>query len=330
MQPMTGTSTARERRGQSADRSTGGTTEPLVTAIVTTYNRPEHLVSAVESVRAQTYGHVELVVVDDHSETPASEVLADTQLDSLAAHRIVRHAENRGVNAARNTGIDAASGEYVAFLDDDDEWLPKKLARQVHTATRTDAGVVYAGIERALADETRVEIPTPVEGDMTKALLCRNVVGSMSVLVVETALARSIPLDERFPCWADLAWYVDLSREAAFALVPEPLVVYDCDSPGRLTDDLEKTRRGYELFRTAYEPLAAEYGRRFRRKMQGWAAFRAGKSAFHGGRYRRARELFTAAVRAYPLEPEFYTYLLASLGDRRTHRLARSIRTLGS
>ena len=304
-------------------------TPPLVTAVVTTYDRPDHLRSAVESVREQRYDAVELVVVDDHSESPARAVLSDIDLGALAGHRVVRHETNRGANAARNTGIDAASGEYVAFLDDDDRWRPKKLARQVHAIESDEAaGVAYCGIERALPESTRIEIPRPVDGDMTKALLCANVVGSMSVALVETDIAQRVPLDERFPCWADLEWFVNLSRETSFIRVPEPLVVYDCDSPGRLTEDFEKTQRGYELFVESFEPLAAEYGERFRRKFRAWAAFRAGKSALHGGRYGRARELLASALRDHPYEPQFATYLLAALGGERTQELGRTVRAL--
>jgi len=323
--------------GEYLDRPTavpaGGTavTSPLVTAVVTTYNRPDHLRSAVESVREQTYDNVELVVVDDRSETPAREVLADVDLDSLATHQVVRHETNRGANAARNTGIDAAGGEYVAFLDDDDRWRPKKLARQVHAIEADEAaGVAYCGIKRVLPDEARIEIPDPVDGDMTKALLCANVVGSMSVALVETAVAEQVPLDERFPCWADLEWFVHLSRETAFRRIPEPLVVYDCESPGRLTEDFEKTQRGHELFVEEFEPLAAEYGDRFRRKFRAWAAFRAGKSAFHAGQYGRARELLSSSVRDYPYEPQFATYLLAALGGERTHTLGQRVQALRS
>jgi len=253
-------------------------------------------------------------------------VLADTDLGSLSEVQLRRHRTNCGANAARNTGIDAASGEYVAFLDDDDRWHPEKLTRQVRTVERhADAGVVYTGIERVLPEGTREEIPRAVEGDMTKALLCENVVGSMSVAMVRTELARSVPLDERFPCWADLEWYINLSRETEFVRVPEPLVVYDCDSAERLSRDFEKTHAGYELFLEEFDSLASGYGPLFRRKMRGWAAFRAGKSAFHDGRYDRARELLGSAVRSYPFEPAFTTYLLASLGDRRTHRLASAV-----
>ena len=303
-------------------------TEPLVTAVVTTYDRPDHLRDAVASVREQTYDNVELVVVDDHSSTPARDVLADVDLGSLAAHRVVRHGTNRGANAARNTGIDAAEGEYVAFLDDDDQWLPKKLARQVHAVEADAAGVAYCGIKRVLPGEERIEVPRAVDGDMTKALLCANVVGSMSVALVATEVAERVPLDERFPCWADLEWFVNLSRETSFTRVPEPLVVYDCDSPGRLTEDFGKTQRGYELFVEEFEPLAAQYGDRFRRKFRAWAAFRAGKSAVHAGRYDRARTLLYSAVRDYPYEPQFATYLLAALGGERTHELGRRVRGL--
>lgn len=306
-------------------------TEPLVTAVITTYNRPDNLDAAVRSVLEQTYDSVELVVVDDHSETPAEAVLDGIDLGSLSDHTVVRHGENRGANAARNTGIDAASGEYVAFLDDDDTWRPAKLARQVAAIeARPDAGVAYTGIERLLPDGSTVDIPPAVDGDMTKALLCDNVVGSMSVAMVETGLARSVPLDERFPCWADLEWYVNLSRETAFVRVPEPLVVYDCRSLERLSRDFEKTSAGYELFVEEFEPLAAEYGPIFRRKMRGWAAFRAGKSAFHDGIYDRARELLVTAFVSYPFEPLFGKYLAASLGKQRTHRLARAVSSIGN
>lgn len=301
-------------------------TTPLVTAIITAYNRPTHLRSAVQSVLQQTYDNIELVVVDDHSDIPAKHVLRDTDVTSLSNCNIVRHDENRGANAARNTGITVASGEYLAFLDDDDEWLPKKLERQVQAfETAEDIGVVYTGIRRSLPDDSEIEIPPPLEEEMTKALLCQNVVGSMSVVMVRTDIAQSLPLDERFPCWADLEWFITLSTETTFKRVPEPLVVYNCNSPERLSRDFEKANTGRQLFVTKFEPLAAAYGTLFQRKMRGWAAYRAGKSAFHAGLYERSRQLFVSAVISYPFEPKFGTYLFASLGGQQTHKLARLI-----
>ena len=304
---------------------------PRVSVIITTYNRPSYLEQAVESVLEQTYDDVELVVVDDHSRTPAREVLEDVETGPLSEVECLRHEENRGANAARNTGLEAATGEFVAFLDDDDRWVPEKLQRQVDAFDRApdDVGVVYTGARVIEEGADRSErIPPPVDGDMTKALLCRNVVGTMSAVMVRADVARATPLDERFPSWADLEWYVRLSRKCAFVRLPEPLVVYEETSHGRLSDDFEKTKRSYVLYVEEFEPLAAKYGTRFKRKMRGWAAFRTGKSAMWAGEYDSARQYFTIALVFYPLEPEFYPFLFASLGGRSTHRFARIAKKL--
>lgn len=308
-----------------------GSSGPLVSAVITTYNRPSHLRDAVESVLGQTYDDTELVVVDDHSETPARETLADVDLEPLDGFECIRHQENRGANPARNTGIGAARGEYVAFLDDDDQWVPTKLERQVSAVEdHDDIGVIYTGLKRNRPAGEEIIVPPRISGDITKALLCRNVIGSMSVAMVRTDLAESVPLDERFPSWADLEWYVRLSRRTRFMRIPDPLVVYDSTSPGRLTSDFEKERKSYELFVDEFDTLAAEYGFLFRRKMHGWAAFRVGKGAFYSGNYATARRFFATAIVSYPFEPQFGKFLLIALGGQRTHELGKAVKRVTS
>jgi glycosyltransferase involved in cell wall biosynthesis len=303
---------------------------PLVSAVVTTYDRPSYLRRAVRSVLDQTYDEVELVVVDDHSETPARDHLGSVDLSGLTSFQCVRHGENRGANAARNTGIEAASGEYVAFLDDDDRWHPEKTERQVAALADAPEGVgaAYTGLETFHEDGREESIPPAVEGDLTKALLCENVVGSMSVFMVRTDLARAVPLDERFPCWADLEWYINLSRRTEFRRVAEPLVVYESDSHNRLTADIQKKRAGYELFVEEFTPLAREYGRLFARKMRGWAAYRLGASAYYRGYYPSARRYLSLSLRLYPFEPSFLVLFLAALGGKPVHRTVRFAREL--
>ncbi len=308
---------------------------PLVSAVIPTYDRPSYLRSAVESVLAQTHDPIELVVVDDHSPRPAAEILDGMSLGALEAVRCRRHPENRGVNAARNTGIEAASGEYVAFLDDDDRWRPEKTERQVAAfeAAGDDVGVVYTGRVAVRHDDIASRAPPAVDGELTRALLCRNVVGSMSVVMVRADLARTVPLDEGFPAWADLAWYVDLSRHTRFRRLPDPLVVYEYTSHGRLSDDFDKKRAGYGRFLEKYDPVAAEYGPVFRRKMRAFAAYRLGRTALQTGEYATARRLLATAVVGYPLEPAFLPQLAAAAGGRRTHAVARrgrrAVRAIG-
>jgi glycosyltransferase involved in cell wall biosynthesis len=116
--------------------------EELVSIVIPTFNRPWSLKRAVRSVFCQTYPHFELIVVDDGSETPASKALNNGYDSRL---RIVRHDINKGVSAARNTGVEEARGPWVAFLDDDDIWAPRKLEEQVYhmrwRAPEADASV---------------------------------------------------------------------------------------------------------------------------------------------------------------------------------------------
>src|SRR5262245_24547581 len=101
---------------------------PLVTVVIPTHNRAGRVRSAIESVLHQTYADFEIVVVDDASEDGTENTVRGV-LDPRV--RYIRHAVARGDAAARNTGIRNSTGEYVAFLDDDDEWLPEKLRFQV-------------------------------------------------------------------------------------------------------------------------------------------------------------------------------------------------------
>lgn len=120
---------------------------PLVSVVIPTYNRAEFLPRAVESVLRQTVDDFELIVVDDAS-TDDTEAVVERFDDPRVEY--VRHGTNRGGSAARNTGIERSSGEYIAFLDSDDEWYPRKLERQVEELrSRSDEWVAtYCGFER--------------------------------------------------------------------------------------------------------------------------------------------------------------------------------------
>lgn len=306
------------------------TYEPLVSAIITTYNRPEYLRRAVRAVSNQTYQNIELVVVDDCSETPARNVLADASPD-VRTLEIIRHEENLGANAARNTGVEIASGEYVAFLDDDDRWDPEKLARQVDALERADenVGLAYVGrvgVEDGTSQDTW--IPPEIEGDLTKALLCRNVVGTQSAVMVRTDIAETIPFDERFRRWADMEWYVSVSIEYDFIRIPAPLVVYEYAAHNRISDDSEELYEAHRLFVKKYRELAAEYGRLFERKMRAWAAYRVGASLVRAGNYANARQYLLQAIVLYPFERSFYKYGAAALGGPVTHQALRRVKAL--
>lgn len=111
----------------------------LVSVIIPTYNRALICKRAVESVLAQTHGNVEIVVVDDGSKDNTREVIIG--LDDRVKYI---YQANAGVSAARNTALEAASGDYIAFLDSDDAWLPWKLEAQLSVLRAfPQAGMVW-------------------------------------------------------------------------------------------------------------------------------------------------------------------------------------------
>ena len=100
-----------------------------ISVIVPTYNRGHLLERALRSVLTQTHQQLELIIVDDGSVDNTADVVSTYDADSRV--RYIRHQDNLGSSVARNTGIRHAQGEYIAFLDSDDEWLPTKLEKQM-------------------------------------------------------------------------------------------------------------------------------------------------------------------------------------------------------
>ncbi len=115
---------------------------PKISVVIPTYNRRAQVLEAVASVRAQTVDVFEIVVVDDGSTDDTADHFK-SQDGPVSYHRT----ENRGVSAARNFGVHMAKGEWIAFLDSDDEWHPEKLARQIACMENTGAVVCFTGCE---------------------------------------------------------------------------------------------------------------------------------------------------------------------------------------
>lgn len=103
---------------------------PLISVVIPTYNRVQFIERAVRSVLNQTYSNLEVIVVDDGSVDETYEII-DRLKKQDGRLIFLRHFKNKGPQAARNTGIHASSGDFVAFLDSDNEWLPAKLEKRI-------------------------------------------------------------------------------------------------------------------------------------------------------------------------------------------------------
>ena len=193
-----------------------------VSAIITTHNRADLLLRAVESVLSQTFTDYEVIVVDDGSTDHTQKVMA-TQRDPRI--RYLRHETAVGPCAARNTGIDNARGEYVAFLDDDDEWLPGKLALQVRALETEDAIVALAYCWYDYVDDSdgvRRQGPRRLmEGDIHDGMLALDIPAPTSTYMLRTEPARKLRFNEDLTMSTDLDFLVRLSCQWRVALVRE-------------------------------------------------------------------------------------------------------------
>jgi glycosyltransferase involved in cell wall biosynthesis len=296
-------------------------TDPLVTVVLTTYDRCEFLPRAIKTVIEQTYDEIELVVVDDHSPESPQDIVENASTEGLHNVVFVRHEENRGASAARNTGIEQASGELIALLDDDDLWTPDKIERQVTEFCRSgnEVGVVCTGIRSVDADGTTIRTKTVgYMGDITKQLLCGAIVPTPSVLVRPSVIDDAGLFDERLRLYEDQEWLIRLSQHCEFRSVGDPLVITVREGHEQLTDDVEtKVTESYPLFMKKCRPIAAEYGRLFERKMVAHWSFSRGYVSLTHGQAVQAREFIGEAILMWPFVPEFYLYgLFAALGDR--------------
>jgi len=198
--------------------------KPLVSVIIPTHNRADMLCRAVDSVLKQTLTDFELIIVDDGS--------TDDTCRRIEAHtdpriRYIRHQLGKGASAARNTGIRHAHGNYIAFLDDDDEWLPTKLEKQVAMLEQAPEQVrlVYCWMDYYENGRlVRRHHPT-LRGYVFDQVLDEQRLGGCPTLLVRREVVEDIGgFDESLPRGNDGDFIRRICREYEVDFVPEVLV----------------------------------------------------------------------------------------------------------
>jgi len=192
---------------------------PLVSVVIPTYGRSELLGRAIDSVLQQTYKPIEIIVVDDNDSDSEHRAHTEKVLQPYLQNRQItylQHEKNAGGSAARNTGIKASRGEYVALLDDDDEWFPEKIEKQVayFQTLGQEVGVVYCSYILENANGKKEFIRTE-KGDLTNELLMLQFdPGASSTLLFKKSVLEKIGyFDERFARHQDLEILIRLCRD---------------------------------------------------------------------------------------------------------------------
>jgi glycosyltransferase involved in cell wall biosynthesis len=242
---------------------------PLVSVVIPTYNRGYCIAASIDSVLAQTLGDFEIIVVDDASGDDTRQrvaAYADPRVSYVALPT------NQGGAVARNTGIRQARGEFIAFLDSDDLWLPDKLARQIDGLRRLGphCGLSYTWLTCVDDDGAEtLRIHPEIDGDCFEEMLVSNFIGSFSNLVVRRELlVEAGGLDEAFRSCQDWDLFIRLCRHRSVHCERGYLVRYlqsvtdtvrISTNPGSV---IQGHRRILAKFAADYAALAAPLRRR--------------------------------------------------------------------
>jgi glycosyltransferase involved in cell wall biosynthesis len=224
--------------------------------VLPTFNRYAMVSRAIRSVLSQTFQKFELIVVDDHSTAYGEAAFSEFQDSRLT---VVQNRRSKGACGARNTGFDIANGEWVAFLDDDDEWLPDKLSLEVKciSSFAPDSNVVMIYSDSMTRDGEK-EYPTRRPSrvyfpDLKRNLLYANYVGGMSIVTGRLSVCRAAGgFDETLPGMQDLDFFVRLAAHGAFRHIPQPSTVRHVGHDCRITDDANKKLVATRIVRDKY------------------------------------------------------------------------------
>ncbi len=203
----------------------------LVSVIIPTYKRAGIVTRAIESVLAQTHRPIELIVVNDGSPDDTAQVLAalEPRVRAAGAEPRFINKQNGGAASARNAGLRVATGEFTAFLDDDDLWQPQKLEKQLAAMAAEEADACCCFVSRhggrhsrSPADESNL-----LRGHDAARFVSRAAYAHITSLVVKASVqARVGEFDESLRVYEDEEWKARLVHEAKFCAVPEELATY--------------------------------------------------------------------------------------------------------
>lgn len=218
-----------------------------VSVIIPTYNSPRFLIEALESVINQTYRDLEVIIVDDGSTDNTPVVL----LPYLEKHKNIRciYQENKGTAAARNTGIKSSSGEYIAFLDHDDIWLPLKSELQVRVLDENPlVGLVYCRFHYFYEGEGILAESHDREwrrGELFEQFLERNYIPTASLVMVRrSCFDKAGDFDESLSIVDDYDFYIRIARNYKIEYVDRSLVYWrrHVHSASKVTEKLIHNR----------------------------------------------------------------------------------------
>jgi glycosyltransferase involved in cell wall biosynthesis len=280
----------------------------MVSVIIPTCNRARLIHRSLNSVLNQTFEDYEIIIIDDCSDDN-TEATIDKYIDKNIKY--FRHKVRKGGAAARNTGLGIAEGRFVAFLDDDDEWLPEKLKFQVEVLdNKPELGMVYTGyfyIDDIKKRTLKIFRPAK-KGFIYNDLLKTNCVGTTSTPLIRKECFDKVGVfDEALPACQDWDMWIRISKAFEIDYLKQPLVNFFIHND-RITRNVKAKIEGrkillkkfYDDIKESKQNLSIHY-------------FTIGYLLCHNDKVSDGRKKIFKSIKLYPFNIIYYKYFFLSL-----------------
>lgn len=283
---------------------------PKVSVIIPTHNRADLLPVAVKSVLNQTFQDFEIIIVDDASTDNMADVVSAFKDERI---KLFRRDVSGGDAVARNLGIANSNGEYIALLDDDDEWFPEKLQLQIGVFMNSppEIGAVYTGCMNIDIESQKILGVRYAEGggNIFSEILGGNWINTSSVVLKRACFEKVGLFDESIPWCSDQDMWIRVSKEYQWECIRDPLVKYG--------EHLNKLTNNFGLKIEGKKRLIEKYSRDLllNPKAHTFHYLSIGIMYCLTGDIRKGREAYFNTLRLYPLniKPCLY-FCLSFLG----------------
>lgn len=288
--------------------------ENKVSVIIPTHNRMNLIERAVKSVLNQSYSGIEIIVVSDGSEDDTDSVM-EKLCEEDSRIKYISYHPAKGANVARNVGIDNAKYEYVAFLDDDDEWLADKLDKQLALFSENEEiGLVCTGYNSIFVSEgtSSVFIP-PAPFDSSREILLGNCIGSTTTVMIKKDLfSQCGKFDSKLQAMQDYDLWTRLCQVTKVGVVKEPCVnYYNYSVNNQISQHTERYIAAGQYIDKKYEGLYNQLSSKEHRTKKNRRLIGISKKGIRNGQPKLARKYALKALR-YKITKQSIMCLFAS------------------
>lgn len=290
-------------------------TKPLVTVVIPTYCRSEFLNYAIKSAISQTYPNIEIIVVNDNVDTEEKQKVKNVVNSFLGKVKGITNTRSKGGCGARNCGIEAATGDFIAFLDDDDIWFPEKIELQVDLIISNQ---MYSGVSSEFIERDNIIGIERVESDGFSEMKLEDALAgvcpsSTSLLLIRKDVLIAAGLfDENMPSFQDFDMWLRCLPFGPFGCVKKPLVKFVQHDGDRTSVNLIRRIAGLDAIEKKWATKMIPFGgfQKFKRRMISGVLFANGRACFGKRYFKSITFFFRASIKSgFKRRPIFWLFL---------------------